>query len=83
MYTVSEAGNLQESDANYINLSAWADKEIPNDPAKVAPGSYLTAITWFDGKHQPVRVFSQDPEGNIQQVGWDGISWGRYPSPGI
>ena len=80
---MSEAGTLTESGANYVNLLSWTDKEIPNDPAKVAPGSYVTACTWFDGQHQVVRVFSQDLEGHIQQVGWDGTSWAMYPSPGI
>jgi len=82
---VSEGGTLTQSAPDGTDISVWGDGEIPNssDPAKVAPGSYLTACTWFDGKSLVIRVFSQDPEGHIQQVGWNGTAWGRYPSLGI
>ena len=80
---MSERGTLTGSGTNSNNLSVWFGKEIPDGPVKVAPGSYLTASTWFDGKYQVIRVFFQDPEGHIQEVGRNGTAWGRRPSPGI
>ena len=80
---MDKENNLQESGASGAVLG-WTSKDIPNEnnPAKVAPGSSLTACTWVNGGDRNIRVFYQDLEGQMQQVVFDRDSWKRGQPPG-
>ncbi|PUU73450.1 fungal fucose-specific lectin-domain-containing protein [Tuber borchii] len=88
VYTASENNTLTESVWN-SSSKLWYDQDI-NDIsfdkviAPLAPGSQLTAYTWFWNGVLQIRVYYQGQDGYIREAVWNGTKgWSKGDSPSI